>query len=334
MAAMAAAAIPSKAQRSSRSPSPAAREHHEQVNLGPIICSGHSRPISDLTYSNVVNNEYFLISASLDKNPMLRKGPTGDWIGTFAGHKGAVWSARLNSNNTLAVTASGDFTVKLWNAVNGTEIREFVHRHIAKSAVFSCDNRRIYSGGQEKKVRVFDIESDSVEPVLILEGHSKSVCNVAPVPGQPDLLMSSGDDNDVRIWDLRAGTVVNTLPTNSAVCGIEISKTKNILTVSTGNEVKFWDLSSFTLLKSHTLDRDVKCASLHPNGSSFVCGSNSELWARLYDFETGKKISCLKGHHGPVRCIAFSPMGNAFASGSEDGTIRVWEQFDQSSDNS
>ena len=65
-----------------------------------------------------------------------------------------------------------------------------------------------------------------------------------------------------------------------------------------------------------TLPYSPSSASIHPIlQDRFVTGSLTDEWVRVHAID-GEQHEVLKGHHGPVHCIEFSPDGELYASGS------------------
>ncbi|KAE9463367.1 hypothetical protein C3L33_04737, partial [Rhododendron williamsianum] len=288
----------------------------------PLVCHGHSRPVVDLCYSPVNPDGFFLISAS-------------------KGHKGAVWSCCLDTNALRAASGSADFTAignilcsncsKIWDAITGEELHSFEHKHIVRACAFSEDTHFLLTGGVEKILRIYDLNRPDASPREV-DKTPGSVRTVAWLHSDQTILSSCTDMGGVRLWDVRTGDVVRSLETKSPVTSAEVSQDGRYITTADGFTVKFWDANHFGLVKSYNMPCTVESASLEPKfGYKFIAGGE-DMWIRVFDFHTGEEIACNKGHHGPVHCVRFSPGGESYASGSEDGTIRIWQTGQQTLD--
>jgi serine-threonine kinase receptor-associated protein len=264
---------------------------------------------------------------------MVRDGATGDWIGTFTGHKGAVWSCRMDQSGSLAATASGDFSVRVWDGITGESLYQFPHKHIVKTCDFSPNSRYLATGGHEGILRVFDLTTPKKAPMEIAQDPTKKIM-ISKINWLSDTVLLAGcGDGVVRFWDINAGNAPKA-PTHTIKTGdgaeirdMEVNMTKQILTIGSGWKVSFFNLQDHSLIHVHKMPfhfKDEGGASLHPSGTKFVAGG-SDLWVRVFDFQTGEELESLKGHHGPIRCLRYAPDGKTYASGSEDGTIRLWK---------
>ncbi|KAJ3402527.1 hypothetical protein CcCBS67573_g00959 [Chytriomyces confervae] len=294
----------------------------------PLTCTGHSRPVNDLAFSAVVEatGESYLISACKDGVPILRKGSTGDWVGSFKGHKGAVWATRITPNAALSVTGSADFTAKVWDNVTGLSILSFDHTHIVRAVDVSDDARYILTAGMEKKMKLFDLRSPTqATPARELEPCSNGVKTVLldAVHG----LVFNGDGKEMRVWDLRKSAQVSSRIFEHEVTSLRFSWDRRYILCTAGKRVFFYNAITASLEKQFDVSVDASCAALHPGESRFVVGGTDDLWVREYDFNTGAELEVYKGHHGPVHCTSFSPDGQLYATGSEDGTVRLWQTF-------
>ncbi|KAF2103761.1 WD repeat protein [Rhizodiscina lignyota] len=345
----------------------------------PLTCHGHSRPVTHIHFSSIVDDDaYYLVSACKDNNPMLRNGVNGDWIGTFLGHKGAVWQARLSSDATLAATGSADFSAHVWDTFTGEALHTLPHAHIVRAVAFPNQPRPqiLATGGMEKKLRIFDLSQSSgatsspgLSPTNSTEAAKPTPPSFEIGPGVHEgtiksivwatdlnILITAADDKKVRWWDLRTrspigeyvveGTVGTCelnldLPAlSSGAATLDNGDLQNgttphntsigtpgvgTLSVAAGKSVYFFDgASPATLLKQVKTPYEIASVAVHSGQRRFVTGGAGDTYMRVWDYDTEQELEMGKGHHGPIWSVAFSPDGKLYATGSEDGTIKLW----------
>ncbi|RMZ78583.1 hypothetical protein DV738_g3798, partial [Chaetothyriales sp. CBS 135597] len=291
-----------------------------------------------------------------DNNPQLRDGMTGDWIGTFIGHKGAVWSSRLSSDATLAATGSADFTARIWDPHSGECQQILQHDHIVKAVSFPIQKAPpiVATGGQEKKLRLWDLvkassdaptsEANGGEAVRtpttltskdgIEVGAGEHTASIKSIVWNVDfnILTTAADDKTVRWYDLRSQRAITQYKTERDITSCELSTNQfedinpGVLSVAAGHSAIFFDAGRpGEVIKQMNFDHDIASVAVHPATGRVVTGGMKDTWVRVWDLEPERQIEVLKGHHGPIWSTMFSPDGKIFATGSEDGTIKLWK---------
>jgi len=122
-----------------------------------------------------------------------------------------------------------------------------------------------------------------------------------------------------------------------AINDIQLSKDRTMLiTSSADGKASVWDSKSFNLLRTIESDRPLNSAALSPLFNQVISGGGQDAMevtkthTKHGHFEVDfhhlvydSFLASVKGHFGPVNSLAFAPDGMSFASGSEDGYIRL-----------
>eukprot|EP00955_Chlamydomonas_euryale_P113203 366200-Chlamydomonas_euryale.AAC.11 len=191
------------------------------------------------------------------------------------------------------------------------------HEHMALTVSVST------ASGADKLIRLFDLGAPEEAPAT-LQGCEAAVRSMVWLQDDKILACVCNDKPGINIFDMRTMQLAHTIPTEAApATSIDVTFDQQYMTTAEGKTVRVFDTSTLKLVKGFTLDHMAEAASFCPSKGKLVAGGE-DMWIHLYDFATGKELEVNKGHHGPVHTLRFAPTYDSYASGSEDGTIRIW----------
>lgn len=123
----------------------------------------------------------------------------------------------------------------------------------------------------------------------MFSGHTSSIKKCIFLGESGQKIVSISDDKSLRVWDTNSRAEIKHLKFDSAPNSIELSRDAQWLILTTGSNVEIYDADSFDLLKKFVIPSKVSAASIHPDKSVFVCGSE-DFTLYKYSIETGSEL--------------------------------------------
>jgi WD40 repeat protein len=158
------------------------------------------------------------------------------------------------------------------------------------AVAYSPDGRRIASGSEDGAIKIWDAETGY--ELQTLGKHTGKIMSLVYSPDGRSIASESWDDTiKIKIWDAESG--------------------KKLLTLDGGE-------GSGTPFDV----QPVRPVVYSPDGRKIALRHDENV--SIWDVESRRKLQTLKGHTNCVNSVAYRPDGNRIASGSEDGTIKIW----------
>ncbi|KIW10247.1 hypothetical protein PV08_11209 [Exophiala spinifera] len=311
-------------------------------------------------YPNVGN---VLADLNPDELPdhLKRMGANGEWHAVFNPnvprvlditllhnlvHESVVCCVRF-SNDGKYIATGCNRSAQIFDARDGRKVCELLDENVQdkdgdlyiRSVCFSPDGKLLATGAEDKKIRVWDIESKRIR--TIFDGHEQDIYSL-DFSRTGRLIASGSGDKTVRLWDIESNQQVMVLSIEDGVTTVAMSPDGRFVAAgSLDKSVRVWDCSSGYLierLEGPQGHKDsVYSVAFSPSGRELVSGSldkTIKMWElsaqrgiipSASNGKDGKCIRTFEGHKDYVLSVCLTPGGEWVMSGSKDRGVQFWD---------
>ena len=236
-----------------------------------------------------------LASVSYDGRIRVRHVATGQTRGAIDGYGDHAAAMALSADGSLVAIASYGGTTRVWDVAAGTVRATIPGRDGRTTVVAFARDDTLVTSSDDGITRVWDVDTEGARAVLAR--HQGGVRALAV--SRDGAHLATGGRDVVRIWDMATEKIPGrVIGHDGGVTAIAFSPDGTQLAVAFRDHVvRTWSLV-------------IRAGG--PAGPAGPAGTSAEM------------RHILDGHAGPVVTLAYSGDGTVLASGSDDGTIRLW----------
>ncbi len=218
--------------------------------------------------------------------------------------------------------------MKILDLQSGQPAASFPDPTDVVSLGLSPDGKLAAVGGTDNLVRVWNLDDKKLQTAM--KEHGARVSGVA-FSADGKFLATAGADRALRIWEVGTWKLLATMEQTEAVHAAAFNPDGSLLAVAVGGpddraiHIRRRDNSQEVrvLDTAQGLPLDVFWAAQ----GNRIYAACSDKTVKVFDANGGLVLN-LSGHDDWVYCVALSPDGTKLASGSADGTVKLWNAAD------
>jgi WD40 repeat protein len=242
-------------------------------------------------------------------------------------HDQPVPMAAFSSDGRSIATACQDGTARVWETATGRELARLRHHQSVQALAFNPRGGSLATASHDGTARLWDLHAG--REVALLR-HERPVAAIAFSP-DGRFVATASHDRTARIWEAETGREITRASHRGIVYAVAFSGDGTIFaTASHDKTARVWRTPASSPLGPLVHSAWVRDVAFNPaSGSLVTAGFDGAVhfWSPPGRGipGTGWRPARALAHPPAVLSVTVSPNGRWIASGSRDGTARLWE---------